>query len=126
MYISAETWPWNQPGWKPTAPPVTGHFVRFSDMGLPPPWGKGIVSIESGQEGGGGGGRGAGGRVVHGYIHCMPNGYTLPSPTPRPLPSGMLPLLWRLSPRQPGYVTTVWAETREERREKYVVAAQRV
>ena len=40
-----------------------------------------------------------------------------------PLRPVMEPLVWRLSPRQPGYVMTVWEETRVERRERSVAAA---
>lgn len=30
-------WPENQPGWKETAPPVMGQFVRLRERGMPPP-----------------------------------------------------------------------------------------
>jgi hypothetical protein len=40
----------------------------------------------------------------------------------RPLVSWTVPLEWRLSPLQPGYVMTVWAEMREVRRERMVRA----
>ncbi len=30
-------WPWNQPGWIATAPPVVGQIVRFVVVGMPPP-----------------------------------------------------------------------------------------
>ncbi len=36
----------------------------------------------------------------------------------------MVPLEKRLSPRQPGYVTTVWAETRVERSERHEAAVR--
>ena len=68
-------------------------------------------------------------KSVHGYIHCMPYGYVLSLPTPRPpdpvrsLPSSPLivPFVWRLSPRQPGYVMTVCEEAIPSRREMHVV-----
>lgn len=37
MYMSAVEWPANQPGCTPTAPPLTGHLVRFVLVGRPPP-----------------------------------------------------------------------------------------
>jgi len=37
IYIRAFEWPENQPGCRPMAPPVTGHLVRFVDIGMPPP-----------------------------------------------------------------------------------------
>lgn len=36
-YSSADEWPWNQPGWKATAPPVVGQYVLFFVVGMPPP-----------------------------------------------------------------------------------------
>ena len=37
MYRLESKWPWNQPGSKATAPPWTGHLVRFVERGNPPP-----------------------------------------------------------------------------------------
>ena len=47
----------------------------------------------------------------------MPYGNELFGPTPKPpefIKSSSVPLLCKLSPRQPGYVMTVWAEARLE------------
>ncbi len=40
-----------------------------------------------------------------------------------PLRPVMEPFVWRLSPRQPGYVMTVCEETRADRKERRVIAA---
>ena len=36
-WTKAFSWPRNQPGWKATAPPVVGQYVRFLVVGTPPP-----------------------------------------------------------------------------------------
>jgi len=35
--MKAVAWPWNQPGWKATAPPVVGQYVLFVVVPIPPP-----------------------------------------------------------------------------------------
>ena len=35
--MKAVLWPWNQPGCNDIAPPWTGQFVRFVEVGIPPP-----------------------------------------------------------------------------------------
>ncbi|KAJ6442384.1 LOW QUALITY PROTEIN: polyubiquitin binding protein (Doa1/Ufd3) [Purpureocillium lavendulum] len=37
VHAMAVEWPRNQPGWKATAPPVVGQYVRFVVVGTPPP-----------------------------------------------------------------------------------------
>jgi hypothetical protein len=64
---------------------------------------------------------------VHGYSHCMPYGWTmsellLAAPRTRPLVSCTVPFVWRLSPLHPGYVMTMWEETREASRERREIA----
>lgn len=60
----------------------------------------------------------------HGYIHCMPYGKVLFEPMPSPCASATVPFEFRLSPRHPGYVMTVWVETRVKRMERHVVVAR--
>ena len=62
---------------------------------------------------------------LHGYSHCMPYGNELFGPIPRPCASGIVPLVFRLSPRQPGYVMTVCEETRVDRRQRQTVLVVR-
>jgi hypothetical protein len=35
--MKAVAWPWNQPGWKATAPPFVDQYVLFVVVPMPPP-----------------------------------------------------------------------------------------
>ena len=65
------------------------------------------------------------GRYEHGYIHCMPYGYVSSGPTPRPLEAVVLPVCFRLSPLQPGYVMTVCEVVRDERERRHAIIVAR-
>lgn len=45
-YKKAVEWPWNQPGWKATAPPVVGQYVLLVVVFIPPP-GQEEVSVDA-------------------------------------------------------------------------------
>lgn len=105
-YSSAEAWPWNQPGWKATAPPVVGQYVLFFVAGMPPP---GVLlagrprvffCVQGGVEAGMRTGEVLGSRPrravsrgdernVQGYSHCIPYGWD--------------EFVMRLFPLDPGY-----------------------
>lgn len=90
-YSCADEWPWNQPGWKATAPPVVGQYVLFFVVGTPPPAFLFVSrassrplcvqsgGVEEGRRRERGDDRGGdsgddGDRNVQGYSHCIPYG----------------------------------------------------